>query len=181
MFGLAFNLLGIKSAIMRAFAWATQSAAHIFAVGMVFALAWGFVEHRNGAKLKRVIASTEQAYRNAQKDAEIAQAALNARQVATNTDVNKGSTDANAKGLDAARTAVADYARMHPAPRCAASQAKPATVPANPGMDAGSGDAPGMVAITLEDVNTLAAGTVRAESCRAWAAALISAGLAEWD
>jgi hypothetical protein len=46
-------------------------------------------------------------------------------------------------------------------------------------LDAGPGPDPGMVAVTIEDVNTLAAGTVRAESCRAWAAALISAGLAE--
>jgi hypothetical protein len=170
-----------KAMIGAAFAWATQSAALIFAIGMVFALAWGALERHGKHKAQKVLASTEQAYRNAQADAKLAQDALNARQVATNEAVNKGSTDANSKGLDAARTAVAAYARLHPAPRCEASQTKPAAVPANPGVDAGAGEGPGMVAVAVADLDTLAAGTVRAESCRAWAAALISAGLAEGD
>jgi hypothetical protein len=165
----------------KALAWITASARNILIVALVASLVWGWLGHHNAAKYKRVLASTEQAYRNAQADAKAAQEARDARQVATNTAVNKGSTDANTKGLDAARSAVAAYARLHPAPRCAASGTAPATVPVDTGLDAGPGPDPGMVAVTIEDVNTLAAGTVRAESCRAWAAALISAGLAEAD
>lgn len=170
-----------KAMIGAAFKWATANTRNMLIVALVAVSIWGWAGHHSAAKWKRVLASTEQAYRSAQADAKLAQDALNARQVATNEAVNKGSTNDNAKGLDAARTAVAAYARLHPAPRCEASQAKPAAVPANPGVDAGAGESPGMVAVAVADLDTLAAGTVRAESCRAWAAAMISAGLAEGD
>lgn len=179
MIGLALQFL--SGGFTRALSWATANTRNMLIVALVAVAAWGWLGHHNAAKWKRVLASTEQAYRNAQADAAKAKAARDKRQVATNTAVNKGSTDANAKGLDAARTAVAAYARMHPAPRCAASQASPAAVPANPGMDAENGGGSDMVTVTVADLDTLAAGTVRAESCRAWAAALISAGLAEGD
>ena len=177
-----FSLLGIgrmiRSGIGAGFAWATANVARMLAIGLALALAWGYVEHRSAAKWKRVLASTETAYRTAQMDAKRAQDALNARHIATNEAVNKGSTDDHAKGLDAARTAVADYTRMHPAPRCAPGQTKPATVSGDPGMAAGTSPETGMASIAVADLDTLAAGTVRAESCRAWGQSLIDAGLA---
>jgi hypothetical protein len=179
MIGIALQFL--TGGFTKALAWITASARNILIVALVASLAWGWVGWHGKAKSDRVLASTVTAWKAAEREATAAQIALNARQVATNEAVNKGSTDANTKGLDAARSAVAAYARLHPAPRCAASGTAPAAVPVDPGLDAGPGPDPGMVAVTIEDVNTLAAGTVRAESCRAWAAAMISAGLAEAD
>ena len=178
--GLAIRLaLGGKAIIGGAFTWATANATRMLAIGLALALAWGAIERHGKHKAQKVLASTEQAYRNAQADAAKAQAERDARQVATNEAVNKGSTDDNAKGLDAARSAVAAYARLHPAPRCAPGQAKPTAMHSDPGVDAGASGPPDMVAVTVADLDTLAAGTVRAESCRAWGAAMIDAGLAE--
>lgn len=179
MLGLAINLLGIKKAIGGALTWATANATRMLAIALALALAWGAIERHGKHKAQKVLASTEQAYRNAQKDAELAQAALNARHVATNEAINKGSTDDNAKGLSAARTAVAAYASLHPPPRCPTGEAKPAAVPDNPGLDAGAGQASDLATVTVADLDTLATGTVRAESCRAWGQSLIDAGLAE--
>ena len=178
--GLAIRLaLGGKALIGGALSWATANATRMLAIGLALALAWAAIERHGKHKAQKVLASTEQAYRNAQADAAKAQAERDARQVATNEAVNKGSTDDHAKGLSAARDAVVAYARLHQAPRCASGQTKPVTVSADPGMDAGAGEAPGMASVTVADLDTLAAGTVRAESCRAWGAAMIDAGLAE--
>ena len=177
MIGIVWTLISGK--IMRAFTWATANAARMLAILLALAVLWAVVERNGRHKAERVLASTVTAYRNAQKDAELAQAALNARLVATNEAVNKGSTDDNAKGLSAARDAVAAYARLHPAPRCAPSQAKPTAMHSDPGVDAGTSGPPDMVTVAVADLDTLAAGTVRAESCRAWGAAMIDAGLAE--
>jgi hypothetical protein len=179
MIGIALQFL--SGGFSKALSWITASARNILIVALVASLAWGWLGHRNAAKYKRVLASTEQAYRNAQADAAKAQQALNAAFSARSSTLAKESSHEHEKALSGARTAVADYARLHPAHRCAASQAKPAAVPVDPGLDAGPGPDPGMVAVAVADLDALAAGTVRAESCRAWGAALISAGLAEAD
>lgn len=177
MIGIAWTLISGK--IMRAFTWATANMARMLAILLALAVLWAVVERHGKHKAQKVLASTEQAYRNAQADAAKAQAERDARQVATNEAVNKGSTDDNAQRVYIARSAVAAYARLHPVNRCSPGETKPATVPSDPGVDAVPGDAPGMVAVTVADLNTLAAGTVRAESCRAWGQSMISAGLAE--
>jgi len=178
MFGLAINLLGIKKAIGTAFTWATANVARMLAIALACSLVWGWWGWHGKAKVAKVLDSTVTGYRNAQAEATRAQAELNARHVATNEAVNKGSTDDHAKGLDAARAAVADYARLHPAPRCASSQAQPAAVPGDTGVAAGASGETGMVAVTVADLDTLTAGTVRGDSCRAWGQSLIDAGLA---
>lgn len=181
MFGLAINLLGIRKAIGRAFAWATQSAAHIFAIGMVFALVWGWLGHHKADKLAKVLASTEQAYRNAQADAKREQERLNLAISARYRAEAEKSSATHRIALDGAHRAVSDYANRM---RCKADQGggsgpgAPA-VPDSPGMAAGAGEASNLVAIALADLDTLAAGTVRAESCRAWGQSMIDAGLAE--
>jgi hypothetical protein len=177
MIGIAWTLISGK--IVRAFTWATANAGRMLAILLALAVLWAVVERNGRHKAQKVLASTEQAYRNAQADAAKALAERDARQVATNEAVNKGSTDDNAQRVYIARSAVAAYARLHPVNRCAPRETQPAAVPDNSGMDAGPGGSSGMVAVTIEDANTLAAGTVRAESCRAWGAAMIDAGLAE--
>jgi phosphopantetheinyl transferase (holo-ACP synthase) len=171
----------VSGKLTAALGWITANATRMLAILLAVAVLWGWIERNSRIKAERVLASTEQAYRNAQKDAKLAQEALNARHVATNEAVNKGSTDDHAKGLSAARIAVADYARLHPVAKCAASGASAAAVHPDPGVDAGAGETAGMVSLTIADLDTLAAGTVRAESCRAWGQSMISAGLAEGD
>lgn len=176
------SLLGIgrmiRSGVGAAFVWATANATRMLALALVCSLAWGWWGWHGKAKVEKVLASTETAYRTAQADAKLAQDALNARHVATNEAVNKGSTDDHAKGLDAARAAVADYARLHPAPRCASSQAQPSAVSGDTGVAVSASPETGMVAVTVADLDTLTAGTVRGDSCRAWGQSLIDAGLA---
>ena len=182
MIGLAIRLaLGGKALITRALSWATANATRMLAVALALALAWVAIERHGKHKAQKVLASTVNAWKAAEREATKLQAEKDARQVTTNEAVNKGSTDANDKGLDAARSAVAAYARLHPASRCASGQTKPVAVSADPGVDAGAGEAPGMASITVADLDTLAAGTVRAESCRAWGQSMIDAGLAEKD
>lgn len=177
MIGIVWTLVSGK--VIAAFRWATQSAAHIFAVGMVFALAWGAIERHGKHKAQRVLASTIVAWKAAEREATAAQQALNAAFSERSSTLAKESSHEHEKALSGARSAVAAYARLHPAPRCASSETKPAAVSDSPGLDAGPGDAPAMASITVADLDTLAAGTVRAESCRAWGAAMIDAGLAE--
>lgn len=177
MIGIVWTL--VSSKVIGAFKWATQSAAHIFAVGMVFALAWGAIERHGKHKAQKVLASTVVAWKAAEREATAAQQALNAAFSERSSTLAKESSHEHEKALSGARSAVAAYARLHPAPQCATGEATAAAVPDNSGVDAGSGNAPAMASITVADLDTLAAGTVRAESCRAWGAAMIDAGIAE--
>jgi hypothetical protein len=174
-----FFVPGAASTILQVWDWITKSKVNLLlAVCLVLAGSTYWCWH-GWEKSEKVLASTETAYRNAQADAELAQAALNARQIATNEAINKGSTDANTKGLATARTAVADYARLHTCPASEASGTTSAPVPVDSEVDVGTGETPGMVATSVTHLDWLAAGTVRAESCRALGQAWIDVGLGE--
>ena len=177
MLGIALQF--ITGGFSRALSWATANATRMMAIALVAALAWGWLGWHGKAEWKDAAQVQKAAIIAAQAEAAAWQAARDARQVATNDAVNKGSTDDNAKGLSAARDAVAAYARLHQAPRYAPGQAKPTAMHSDPGVDALGSEGPAMASIAVADLDTLAAGTVRAESCRAWGAAMIDAGLAE--
>ena len=177
MIGIALQF--ITGGFSRALSWATANATRMLAIALALALAWGAIERHGKHKAQKVLASTEQAYRNAQADAAKARAERDARLVATNEAINKGSTNDNAKGLSAARSAVADYARMHQCPKGGPGHTDSAAVSDRAEMASGTSGETDLAAITVADLDALAAGTVRAESCRAWGQSLIDAGLAE--
>ena len=72
-FALSFLLRG-KALIGGALSWATANATRMLAIGLALALAWAAIERHGKHKAQKVLASTEQAYRNAQADAAKAQA-----------------------------------------------------------------------------------------------------------
>jgi hypothetical protein len=174
-----FFVPGAAKTMLQVWDWITASKVNLLLVVCLVLAGSTYWCWHGWEKTEKVLASTETAYRNAQADAELAQAALNARKVATNEAINKGSTDANAKGLVAASAAVAAYARLHTCPARETSRAASTPVPADPKVDVGTGEAPGMVATSVTHLDWLAAGTVRAESCRALGQAWIDAGLGE--
>lgn len=183
---LAIRLfLGGKALIARAFAWATASTARLLALALAAALVWGWLGHHKSGKLAKVLASTEQGYRNAQADAKLAQDAMNAAITDRSAAIAKESTYAHVPSLASARSAVADYARRNPARmRCETNQGGTSgsdapALPATSGVATNPGGQADMVAIAVADLDKLASATVRAESCRALGQAWIDGGLAE--
>ena len=183
MIGLALRMFGIvRSGASAGLAWITASARNILLVALAAALVWGYFGHRKAGKLEKVLAATETGYRDAQAEAKLAQDALNSAILARYRAEAEKSSAIHHNALEGARSAVARYAganRLRPEADCRpASDTNPAAVPGDSGVDARPGAGPDMVAIAVADLDQLAEGTVRAESCRAWGQSLIDAGLA---
>lgn len=173
-----FFVPGAAKVMLQIWDWITASKVNLLTAACLVLAGTAYWCWHGWEKSEKVLASTEQAYRNAQADAKREQEALNARLVATNEAVNKGSTNDNAQRVFIARSAVAAYARLHPVAGCSSDQAVSAAVSDRAEMASGTSGETGMVAIPVADLDTLAAGTVRAESCRAWGQSMIDAGLA---
>jgi len=175
MFGLAINLLGIRKAIGRAFAWATQSAAHIFAIGMVFALVWGYVEHRSAAKWKRVAESTFAA----QKAASEAQTAVNNVPAEKSAAIaRKSNEEAPAYYAAAHRAAAANAVRLRPQSCPASPPDMPRADPPVEGVHGPALAAPLVCRPFVED-NQIVGAAARAAEMRQEALDLIAEGVAE--
>ena len=181
MLGLAIRLaLGGKAIIARAWGWLTASTTHLLIAACAALAIWGYIGHHNAAKWHRVSESMKQAYAAAQADAVKAQAAADLATSARYSALAKESEHEHQIALEGAHSAVSAYAASHRVPSCPASQAsgtKPAAVPGDSSLATGTGPETGMVAVSSADLDQLAAGTVRAESCRAWGQSLIDAGL----
>ena len=181
MFGLAINLLGIKNALFGAFGrawnWITDSSVHLLIVAIAIVGIHDWLGWHEYHKCHRVSESMKQAYFSAQAEARRRQDALDAAHVQTNLAINKESTDAHAQASAGAHDAVIRYASLHPS-SCATSGPGAAAVSGDPKLAAGAGSEASMAAITVADLDQLAQGTVRAESCRAWGQSLVDSGLA---
>ena len=161
--------------------WALMPLWHMLVVALVAALAWGAIERHSAMKWKRALHSTEQAYASAQAAAKAAQDKLNLAISARYSTIAKESDHEYQIALADAHSAVSAYAATHRVPACASSApsgTKPAAMPDNSGLAAGSGEAPGMVAITATQLDDFGENTMRAESCRALGQRWVDAGLA---
>ena len=119
----------------------------------------------------------------AQKQAKTAQAKADLANVKNQTERNKDITHGLAVIEAARRDAVADYARRNPVRLCAnagsrASAAEAPGVHPDPQGTAGPGDAPGVVAVTFADLDTLSTAAVRGATCTGFLTGLVDEGLA---
>lgn len=182
MLGLAINLLGIKKAIGSALTWATANATRMLAIALALALAWGAIERHGKHKAQKVLASTEQAYRNAQKDAKLAQEALNssisARYRAEAEKTDHGYQKARAGALSRADS----YIRANRVQPCVASPSRRSDSAAESGFTQGGdgADQPAiLVSVRPDDIRICTDNTERLAAVREWGQSMIDAGLAE--
>jgi type II secretory pathway pseudopilin PulG len=142
---------------------------------MVLALLWGWIGHHNAAKYKRVLASTEQAYRNAQEDAKAAQIAANlAAEARYRSKANETDSDYR-KALDGANSRSERFISANRVRACPTGQASRSDSAAQgnsaQGAD-GAGEPAVMVAVKPEDINICTENTTRLQAAREWALGL---------
>lgn len=180
MIGIALQFL--SGTFRRALTWATQSIAHMLAVALVCALAWGYVEHRAAAKWKRVLASTETAYRNAQVDAKLAQDALNSSISARYRAEAEKTDHVYQKARAGALSRADSYIRANRL-RCPVAGG---TGPASPAAESDSSSFPenapadALVAVTERNVRACSIAAPYGMKAHEWATGMVDAGLAEW-
>ena len=179
---IGLRLLGIRKAIGSAFAWVTQSMTRILAVLLVLTLLWGLIERNSRIKAEKVLASTETAYRNAQKDAELAQQALNAAFSARSTSIAKDADHGYEKARTGALSRADDYIarnRVQSCPKSPASRSDPAAESGAASVPEVTA-APAIVAISDGDVRACSIAASYAMKAHETAVKLVDAGLAEW-
>jgi type II secretory pathway pseudopilin PulG len=173
MIGIALQFL--TGGFTKALAWITASARNILIAALVASLAWGWLGHHNAAKYKRVLASTEQAYRNAQSDAKTAQIAANLAAEAryrskadeTDSDYRKALDGANSRS----ERFIASGGVRRPVACGTGSALAAAESGSAQGVDGGSEPAI-LVAVKPEDVDICTENTMRLQSAREWALTL---------
>lgn len=173
MIGIVWTLVSGK--IIAAFKWATQSAAHIFAVGMVFALAWGAIERHGKHKAQRVLASTVTAWKAAEREATAAQIAANSAQQArwaqqakeTDNDYQKARIDADSRSERFIRSG----GLRANCPRSPGSGDPVQSSGAAASAD-GAGETTVLVAVVPDDVRICTENTLRLDAAREWALGL---------
>lgn len=173
MIGIALQF--ITGGFTRALSWATANATRMLAIALALALAWGYWGHHKAGKLAKVLASTEQAYRNAQADAAKAQIAANlaaeARYKALSEKTDYGYQKALEGALSRSERFIAAN-RVRACPTGPASRPDP-TAQGDGAQGADGGSEPAiLVAVKPEDVNICTENTTRLQSARDWALGL---------
>ena len=170
MIGIVWTLVSSKA--IGAFKWATQSAAHIFAVGMVFALAWGAIERHGKHKAEKVLASTVTAWKAAEREAMAAQIAANTAQEARwaqhARDVDDGYQKARVDADSRSERFIRSGGLRANCPRSPGS-GDPVQSPGAAASVDGAGAQAELVTIAPDDVRICSENTLRLDAARDWA------------
>jgi hypothetical protein len=172
MIGIALQF--ITGGFTKVLAWITASACNILIVALVAVAIWGWIGHHNAAKYKRVLASTEQAYRNAQADAKAAQIAANLAAEARYRSKADESDQTYRKALEGANSRAERFIAANSVRRPVACGTGPAPAPAeggSPGVPEVTSPGP-VVAVEPVDIRTCTADYEYALAAHKWALSL---------
>ena len=177
-----FFVPGAAKVMLQVWDWITASKVNLLTAACLALAGTAYWCWHGWEKSEKVLASTEQAYRNAQADAAKAQIALNSsitaryRAEAEKTDV--GYQKARAGALDRADSYIARN-------RVRACPTGPASGP-DPAAESGAASvhevtaAPALVAVAAGDIRACSIAAPYAMKAHEWATGMVDGGLAEW-